>query len=290
MAAIESLDKDLVLIIIASTINSSVKQLKDLTGQSTVELSLDAFLAKMNGLIVDYTEAFNQAPVDYKVDKLTFATLIKERKFADFVEVSGNILKIETNAKAFQAILSNIAVTSTLNYAKLLIKNIDDLGIIYRSSMDKTGAVGSEKGENDNALQDTNIEKYTIEEEIGSGEVQEDTESNEETKQEGEVQKAYEQDIEAEDDQEEDKIGLDVEVEHDHNEKDIEDIEEHENNELDKEETENIELGEQGDNIEEEQVENKDENPDEPEDKEQEEDKEQKEQEELEEDKEQEEQ
>lgn len=276
MAAIESLDKDLVLIIIASTINSSVKELKDLTGQSTVELSLDAFLTKMNELIVDYSEAFSLTPIDAKVDKLALIELIRERKFADFVEVSGDILKIETNAKAFQAILSNIAVTSTLNYAKLLIKNIDDLGIIYRSSMDKTGAVESEEGEHDNALQDTtNIEKYTIEEEIGSGEVQKDTEINQEAMQEGEPEKAEEQDIEAEDVQEDDKIGLDVEADHDHNEQDVEDIEEHEN-ELDQEQTENIELGEQGDSIEKEQAENEDENPNVPQDKQEEEEREEK--------------
>ncbi|CUM55447.1 uncharacterized protein AC631_03139 [Debaryomyces fabryi] len=258
MAAIESLDKDLVLIIIVSTINSSIKELTELTSQSTVELDLGAFLSKMNELVVAYTKAFNLAPIDVKVDKSTLVVLIKERKIADFVQVTDDILKIETNAKAFQAILSNIAVTSTLNYAKLLIKNIDDLGIIYRSHMDETGTVASKEGENDSLVDTSNTEKYTIEEENEGSEFQEGTESIERANKE--VTNELE-DIEGEDEQKQDEIVL--EAGNDLEGQEAESIKKQENNDIVNEPAENTGLEkplekEQEDKAEQVEVENDD--------------------------------
>lgn len=158
----ESLNKDLILVVIASAINSSIKKLDNLTNESSIELDLDTFLSDINELIVRYIEAFDQKAINGKIDRPTLLSLLGKGQFGDFVQVSENSIKIEANAKAFQTILSNIAVTSTLNYAKFLIKNIDDLGIIYRQSEATKSTSEGEKDTNDDNNND--IEKYTIEE------------------------------------------------------------------------------------------------------------------------------
>lgn len=212
----ESLNKDLILVVIASAINSSIKKLDNLTNESSIELDLNTFLSDINELIVRYIEAFDQKAINGKIDRPTLLSLLGKGQFGDFVQVSENSIKIEANAKAFQTILSNIAVTSTLNYAKFLIKNIDDLGIIYRQSETTKSTSEGEKDTNDDNNND--IEKYTIEEvneekekeEDVSGDGNEDKLSTANQTEELEHEKIKEKEVKTDDEKDNEEVDAEI--------------------------------------------------------------------------------
>lgn len=184
MTGVESLNGDLVLIILAAATNVSLKRTK--ANAYPIDESLDTFLLDLNQLIHNYTRKFSRHPIDGNVDKEKLIDLINERKFADILKVDDDRLNIGSGPNPVEALLRDIVVASTINYSKVLIKNIDDLRVVYEDvSASREENIGSDieseesKITTDVTNEETNADEIEVSKESESLEEADDKEANE---------------------------------------------------------------------------------------------------------------
>lgn len=130
----EILDYSLFLLLIASTINRSLKKLNILPDVETVELEVDATLRELNNLTKTYLECFRITNCKKSVlQREDFVKILQERKFNEFVAISEKNLVIDT--VQYTNKLSTLVLAATADYQRVLVKNVNDLSKLWQNDL-----------------------------------------------------------------------------------------------------------------------------------------------------------
>jgi hypothetical protein len=112
------MDRNLSVVLVASTLNESLKQ------ASTHTLDLGRFAAHLALLTSSYTTAFEVAGQPLEQDSIV--RLVRETKLNEFVTIDGD--KLVVNAGTFATGLAPLVASAVMEYLKSLEKDINDLG------------------------------------------------------------------------------------------------------------------------------------------------------------------
>lgn len=130
----EHLDYSLFLLLIASTLNSSLKRLKIPSSSGSVELDVDVVLGDLVTLTEDYLQSFEIANCQKTLlRKANFIKILQERKFNEFVLISGKNLIIDTTQ--YDSKMSKLVLAATAEYLNVLVKNVNDLSKLWQNSL-----------------------------------------------------------------------------------------------------------------------------------------------------------
>ncbi|CAH2352475.1 hypothetical protein CLIB1423_07S00364 [[Candida] railenensis] len=170
----EHLDYSLFSLLIASTLNTSLKKLKIQPNASSVELDVDVVLSDLVTLTEDYLQSFEIANCQKTLlRKVNFIKILQERKFNEFVSISGKNLIIDTTQ--YDSKMSKLVLAATAEYSNVLVKNVNDLSKLWQNSQVIREEFEARKARA-NALEEQMVQSDNVDKDVPtSGDVGKDT-------------------------------------------------------------------------------------------------------------------
>lgn len=121
---------DLYSLLIASVINQTVKLVNPDGDQ--IEIQTSDFFKSFNQLLGTYASKYKYKPSNIDVSNDKIKQIIESEVFLKFVAFKDDIITVNTVAKTYEASLSNVILTASWQYSKILVKSINDLSTLYR--------------------------------------------------------------------------------------------------------------------------------------------------------------
>ncbi|KAK6463360.1 hypothetical protein DFJ63DRAFT_312678 [Scheffersomyces coipomensis] len=128
MAEAKLISQELCSVLVASTINRTLKSYTGEFNNYRASFSLNSFIEDFHKLSNIYLKRYSTDGVEAEhISKDTVIKVLGAGHFTKFVEVSNDSLIIEAIPNTYETLLKNIVATSTFIYSKQLVKSISEL-------------------------------------------------------------------------------------------------------------------------------------------------------------------
>lgn len=135
------INPDLLIILVGSVINKCISEYKGDYKDCKASFPVNKFIQDLNNVTQEYTTKFPNIDIHFpQIDIKLLSFIITKTLYHKFVTVTPDHVIIDVLPHVYENFLKNIVATSTLRYAKYLLKSAKDLYELEQKNLNKEKA------------------------------------------------------------------------------------------------------------------------------------------------------